>query len=131
MTWWKSLLNLPTALRSAWRDGFRPGSPAAWGFAVACVTLAAAVRFATSLFSADVFSFATFYPATLIVTLVGGLWLGVLAAALGGLLGVLCGLALGGKTYKVTASRNVPVDRHGFTPFRSIQARDTPLPLWQ
>jgi two-component sensor histidine kinase len=89
MTWWKSLLNLPTALRSAWRDGFRPESPAAWGFALACVTLAAAVRFATSLFSADVFSFATFYPATLIVTLVGGLWLGVLAAALGGLLGVI------------------------------------------
>jgi hypothetical protein len=48
-----------------------------------------AVRSAISLFSADVLSFATFYPAILIVTLVGGLWLGVLAAALGGLFGVM------------------------------------------
>jgi hypothetical protein len=76
MTGWKSLRNVSNVqrlLRSAWR--------AALYFALACVTLAAAVRLTTGLFSADVLSFATFYPATLIVALVGGLWLGVLAAA--------------------------------------------------
>jgi hypothetical protein len=81
MTWWKFLRNVPSGqqlLRSAWREGFRPGSPAALGFALACVTLAAAVRFTSGLFSSSVLSFATFYPATLIVTLVGGLWLGIL-----------------------------------------------------
>jgi two-component sensor histidine kinase len=89
---WKSLRNVPSAqrlLQSAWRDGLQLGSPAALCFTLACVTLAAAVRFVTSLFGAGVLLFATFYPATLIVTLVGGVWLGVLAAALGGLLGVM------------------------------------------
>jgi two-component sensor histidine kinase len=92
MTKWKSLWNVPSAqrlLQSAWRDGLQPRSPAALCFTFACVTLAAAVRFVSSLFSAGVLPFATFYPATLIVTLVGGVWLGVLAAALGGLLGVM------------------------------------------
>jgi hypothetical protein len=68
MTGWKSLRNVSNVqrlLRSAWRNGLRPGSPAALCFALACVTLAAAVRLTTGLFSADVLSFATFYPATL------------------------------------------------------------------
>jgi hypothetical protein len=64
---WKSLRNVPSAqrlLQSAWRDGLQPGSPAALCFTLACVTLAAAVRFVTSLFGAGVLLFATFYPAT-------------------------------------------------------------------
>jgi hypothetical protein len=88
----KSLRNVASAqrlLRSAWRHGLQPGSLAALCFTLTCVALAAAVRFATSLFSSDILSFATFYPATLIVTLVGGLWLGILAPALGALLGAM------------------------------------------
>jgi two-component sensor histidine kinase len=84
-----TVLNGRRFLQSAWQKGLRPGSPAAALFAVACVAIAAAVRFGLNLLSSAVVPFATFYPATLITTLVGGLWVGTLAAVLGGLFGFL------------------------------------------
>jgi K+-sensing histidine kinase KdpD len=90
MTSWKSFaISGQRFVRSAWRRGLRPRSGAATFFAIACVAIAAAVRFALNLFSSDVVPFATFYPATLIVTLIGGVWVGILAAVLGGAVGLL------------------------------------------
>jgi two-component sensor histidine kinase len=92
MTSWKSLatvLSDQRFVRSAWRKRLEPGSHAAVLFAVACVAIAAVVRFALNLFSSDVVPFATFYPATLMATLVGGFWVGILAAVLAGVAGLL------------------------------------------
>jgi two-component sensor histidine kinase len=75
-------------VRSAWRQGLRPWSPAAICFTLVCVAIAAAVRFALGLFSPEATPFALFYAATLIVTLVAGPWLGAFAALLGAALSI-------------------------------------------
>jgi two-component sensor histidine kinase len=86
---WKSLWTDASGhilLKSAWRHGLRSGSPAAFAFAGACVAIATLARLVLGL-ATSVLPFATFYPATLIATLVGGLWVGIMAAVAGGLIG--------------------------------------------
>jgi two-component sensor histidine kinase len=63
------------------------GSPQAYAFAVFCVALAGSVRWTIGLFAPDVVPFATFFPASLLAALVGGIGPGTLAAVLGGMIG--------------------------------------------
>jgi two-component sensor histidine kinase len=71
------------------RWGLRPGSPSAILFAVFCVAAALGVRLLFSFFKPDLVIFATYYPAVLLATLIGGLSAGVTALVLGGLVGWL------------------------------------------
>jgi hypothetical protein len=61
-----------------WRYGLRPGSPAAFSFALGCVVVATLLRYAIGFILIDPSSnfFATYYPAILVATLVGGAWAG-------------------------------------------------------
>lgn len=76
--------SLSKLLHTMARQGLRPGSLPAYGFAVACVLVATAVRMAIDLIAPGAVPFATFFPAALIATLVGGLAAGIAAAVLGG-----------------------------------------------
>ncbi len=69
--------------RSMWRHGLRPRSAAALTFAAICIAAATAARLALGLIGPDIVPFATYYPAVLVVTLVAGVWTGVLAMLLG------------------------------------------------
>ena len=55
-----------------WREGLRPNSLAAYGFALACIAIATSIRFGFGWLGDIVLPFACFYPAILIVSLVGG-----------------------------------------------------------
>jgi two-component sensor histidine kinase len=70
--------------RLVWRHGVRPGSSAAFLFALACVVLATLLRFALGLIDPAVTAFGTYYPAILIATLVGGAAAGAFALVVGG-----------------------------------------------
>jgi hypothetical protein len=70
-----------------WRHGLRPASPAAFGFALACVTAATLVCIGVNLIRPGFMVHAIYYPAILVATLVGGAWAGALALALGGIVG--------------------------------------------
>jgi two-component system, sensor histidine kinase PdtaS len=61
-------------------------TPGAFGFAIACVAVATALRLALGLFTADLVAFALYYPAVLIASLVAGRAAGALALVLGGLM---------------------------------------------
>jgi two-component sensor histidine kinase len=67
-----------------WLRRIRPGSPEAYAFATLLIALATVLRFALGLLGGGILPFATFYPATLFAVMYGGLWPGILAAALGG-----------------------------------------------
>ncbi len=68
------------------RLGLRPGSPAAISFAVCCAMVALGVRLVFWLLRPDLVIFATYYPAVLLATLIGGWSAGVVAQILGGIL---------------------------------------------
>ncbi len=68
------------------RWGLRPGSPGAIGFAVCCAMVALGVRLVFWLLRPDLVIFATYYPAVLLATLIGGWSAGVVAQILGGIL---------------------------------------------
>jgi two-component sensor histidine kinase len=68
------------------RSGLRPGSPAAFGFAICCVLVALGMRLAFWVYRPDLVIFATYYPAVLLTTLIGGWSAGILAQILGGIL---------------------------------------------
>jgi two-component sensor histidine kinase len=70
-----------------WRSGLRPGSPAAFLFALACVVMATGLRLLLGLLSHDSTVFAPYYSATLVAALVGGVGAGSFAAGLGGIAG--------------------------------------------
>jgi two-component sensor histidine kinase len=72
--------------RVVWRHGLRPGSFAAFSFALACVVLATLVRHAIGYGLSDQSTviFGTFFPAILIATLVGGALAGAFALVAGG-----------------------------------------------
>ncbi len=72
-------------MRRAVLRGLRPNSPAAFAFAIVCVAAAAAARSAMDMIVLNAAPFATFYPAVLIATLIGGLAAGVLSALLSGI----------------------------------------------
>jgi two-component sensor histidine kinase len=67
-----------------WQWGLRPGSPAAFGFALLCVVLASGLHILFRLARPDLAVYSTYYPAVLFATLVGGVWSGFLALSLGG-----------------------------------------------
>ncbi len=62
--------------------GLRPGSPAALSVAILCVAAAALLRLAIDLIAPNSAAFATFYPAVLVATLMGGVSAGVAAILL-------------------------------------------------
>src|ERR1700722_11812917 len=66
------------------RRGLRPGSPGAIAFAICCVMVALGVRLVFWLFRPDLVIFATYYPAVLLATLIGGWSAGIAAQVLGG-----------------------------------------------
>ena len=67
------------------RRGLRPGSLAAFSFAVLCVIGATALRLLVDLVAPNAVPFATYYPAVLIATLVGELAAGTFAILLSSL----------------------------------------------
>jgi two-component sensor histidine kinase len=71
--------------RKVVRHGLLPGSPAAIGFAVLCVAVATLLRMAIDLIAPNAVPFATFFPAVLIATMVGGVAAGVVAMLLSGI----------------------------------------------
>jgi two-component sensor histidine kinase len=75
---------LAKRLRLFWRHGLQPGSTAAFAFALACVIAATLVRYALGLIDPAIVVFATYYPAILIATLIGGASAGALVLVLGG-----------------------------------------------
>ena len=94
-----NLLRFQNTMALCWRRGmvsfqgvdFRKlvpaGSARAYAFAIFCVAVAAAVRWAIGIWFEGVVPFATFFPAALFAALVGGIGPGTLAAALGGIIG--------------------------------------------
>ena len=76
--------NAIDALGRILRRGLRPGSPGAISFAICCVMAALGVRLAFWLFRPDLVVFATYYPAVLLATLIGGWPAGIVAQVLGG-----------------------------------------------
>lgn len=66
----------------------RPTSGAAYSFALGCVAVATIARWTLGLLvSEEIVPFATYFPAVLVAALVGGVGSGVLALALGALIG--------------------------------------------
>ena len=60
-------------LQQIWRAGLSPNSLAAYVFALACIAIATLVRFGFGWFGDIILPFACFYPAILIVSLIGGM----------------------------------------------------------
>lgn len=69
-------------LKLLWREGLPPNSLLAYTFSLACIALATLIRFGFGWFGEDILPFACYYPAILIVSLVGGLEAGVVATVL-------------------------------------------------
>jgi two-component sensor histidine kinase len=67
------------------RWGLRAGSPGAIAFAICCVMVALGVHLIFWLFRPDLVIFATYYPAVLLATLIGGWSAGVVAQIPGGI----------------------------------------------
>ena len=80
-------INLSTrdGLSRLLRRGLRPGSLSAIAFAISCVMVALGVRLVFWLFKPDLVIFATYYPAVLLATLIGGWWAGIVAQVVGGI----------------------------------------------
>jgi hypothetical protein len=66
------------------RWGLPPGSLRAFAFAMFCVAVALGVRLIFWLFRPDLVVFATYYPAVMAATLIGGWQAGILAQVAGG-----------------------------------------------
>jgi two-component sensor histidine kinase len=74
---------VPLPRWSLWRFGSKkPGSTEAYAFAVCCVVAASLVRWAVGFLGDDVLVFASYYPAVLFATYVGGARVGSFAALL-------------------------------------------------
>jgi len=73
-------------LSRLWRFGLKPASPAAFGFAGLCVAAATLACLIIQSIKPGIITQATYYPAILLATLIGGAWAGSLALVLGGLL---------------------------------------------
>jgi K+-sensing histidine kinase KdpD len=65
-----------------WHRRPRPNSPAAYGFALSCVAAPTLVRFAVGWLGGDVLPFASYFPAILIASLIGGAEAGLFAMIL-------------------------------------------------
>jgi len=73
---------VPLPRWSLWRFNLKPGSTEAYAFAVFCVVAASLVRGAIGFLGEDVLVFASYYPAVLFATYVGGARVGGFAAVL-------------------------------------------------
>jgi two-component sensor histidine kinase len=69
-------------LRTLTRRGVRPGSPAALAAAFLCVAAATLIRLAIDLIAPNAVPFATFFPAVLVATMLGGIAAGIFAMVL-------------------------------------------------
>jgi two-component sensor histidine kinase len=69
------------------RRRIAPGSIQAYAFALVCVGIATALRFALSPLGNDISALETYYPASLFAALIGGVGPGILAAVAGGIIG--------------------------------------------
>lgn len=73
---------MPLPRWSLWRFSSEPGSTEAYAFGICCVVAASLVRWAVGFLGEDVFIFASYYPAVLFATYVGGAGVGSFAALL-------------------------------------------------
>src|SRR5215471_6527654 len=73
--------------RRGWQGSSQPALTLAIGFAVLCLAVATAARWGLAQIRPDVF-FTPYIPAVFFATALGGLRIGVLAAIMGGALGV-------------------------------------------
>jgi two-component sensor histidine kinase len=89
------LMKLIDEFRRGWQGISRPPLLLSLGFAALCLALASASRFGLSLIRPDVF-FTPYIPAVFFATAVGGMWVGILTALVGGVLGVSLNFGAGG-----------------------------------
>ena len=80
-------VDLRDVVRELWRQGVVPDSLLPYLLAVACVFVASIVRFALGFVADDILPLATYYPAVLVASLLGGALSGVVALMLGGVIG--------------------------------------------
>jgi two-component sensor histidine kinase len=73
---------VPLPSWSSWHFRSKPRSTEAYAFAVCCIVAASLVRWAFGLLGEDVFVFASYYPAVLFATYVGGAAVGCFTALL-------------------------------------------------
>ncbi len=78
---------MPLSRSNLWQLQFKPGSTEAYAFAALCLALATLVRWAIGFITEDGFVFASYYPAVLFATYIGGARVGSLAALLSALIG--------------------------------------------
>jgi two-component sensor histidine kinase len=88
------MLKLIDEFRRGWNGTSRPSPLFSIGFAVSCLALATAVRWALSLIRPDVF-FTPYFPAVFFAAAFGGYRIGVATALAGGILGVAVNFGTG------------------------------------
>lgn len=71
------------------RRGFEPNSPAGFVFGIACIAVAAAIRWLLGMWFGATLYFVAFFPAVILAALFAGFWPGMLALALSVALGLL------------------------------------------
>lgn len=79
------MIGNPSALA---RRGFRENSLTGFLFAVACIAIAAAIRWALGMWFGATLYFVAFFPAVIIAALFAGFWPGMFALALSVVLGI-------------------------------------------
>jgi two-component sensor histidine kinase len=81
-----------TQFKQVWRGEREAGPVASLGFVVVCLAVATAARWGISQIRTDV-PFSLYYPAVLLATVFGGLWVGLWTAIMGAVLGYAMGFA--------------------------------------
>jgi two-component sensor histidine kinase len=81
------IAKLTDEFRRGWQGISQPSLPFGIGFAIVCLALATAARWGLAQIRPDVF-FTPYFPAVVIVTVFGGIRIGILAAIAAGALGV-------------------------------------------
>jgi two-component sensor histidine kinase len=83
-----------TQFKQVWRGEREAGPVASLGFVVVCLAVATAARWGISQIRTDV-PFSLYYPAVLLTTVFGGLWVGLWTAIMGAVFGYAMGFADG------------------------------------
>lgn len=81
-----------TQFKQVWRGEREAGPVASFGFVMVCLAVATAARWGISQIRTDV-PFSLYYPAVLLTTVFGGLWVGLWTAIMGAVLGYAMGFA--------------------------------------
>jgi two-component sensor histidine kinase len=87
--------NLMDEFRRGWHGISEVSPPTGIGFAIGCLALATAARWGLAQIRPDVF-FTPYIPAVFFATALGGVWIGVLTAIAGGVLGVVVNFGASG-----------------------------------